>query len=200
MSGSTYSGHLEIPQDTSSLSTFDTSVANLCRTSVAMHLGQLKLCLGACSGWKGHVANDVSKSLSIKDSKSVLELRITESNTGVVRRAHTSQSHVQQRPYAWYGREQSWCWWNSPNRASSRGTSTYWWDLTTINVNCVVFDLWLLVVVNSVDHTIEALNDLRLERLDCRSATKYFRRIKVVPRNFPACYRWSLLDLTTRFT
>jgi len=60
----TYSGHSEVPQDTSSLSTLDTSVPDLCRASVAVHLGELQLGLRAHTRRELHVADDVAQSLS----------------------------------------------------------------------------------------------------------------------------------------
>lgn len=59
----TYSGHLEVSQDTSSLPTLDTSVPDLCRASVAVHLGELQLGVSAHTSRELHVADDVAESL-----------------------------------------------------------------------------------------------------------------------------------------
>ena len=61
----TYPRHPEIPQYPSALSSFDASISDLCRSCVAVHLGQLELCLCSRSRGEGHIADDVSKSLPI---------------------------------------------------------------------------------------------------------------------------------------
>ena len=59
----TYSCHFKIAQDTSTLTAHDTSIADLCRPRVAVHLRQLQLGLGADSRCQGRVADNVAKSL-----------------------------------------------------------------------------------------------------------------------------------------
>lgn len=60
----TYSRHPEVPQYASSFSTLYTSISYLCRTCVAVHLGQLELCGGTYSRGKAQVADDVTEGLS----------------------------------------------------------------------------------------------------------------------------------------
>ena len=61
----TYSRHLEVAQNTSTLPSYYTSVANLGRSCVAVHLTQLELCLGASSCWQTQISNDISQGLSM---------------------------------------------------------------------------------------------------------------------------------------
>jgi hypothetical protein len=60
----TYSCHAEITEDTTSLTTSNTSVLDLGGTGVAVHLRQLQLSLGAGALWQECVADDVAECLS----------------------------------------------------------------------------------------------------------------------------------------
>ena len=63
--GKPYPRHLEISQDTTSLSSLNTPVPDLRRAGVTVHLGQLELCLRAHASGKGYIADDVSERLPI---------------------------------------------------------------------------------------------------------------------------------------
>jgi hypothetical protein len=60
----THPTHSKFPEDTSRLSPLDTSVPNLRRPRVCVHLAELQLCLCSCSLWELCVANDVAECLS----------------------------------------------------------------------------------------------------------------------------------------
>lgn len=62
---STHSSHAEIARNTPSLSSSNTSVADLGGTGITVHLRELKLCLGARALRERCVADEVAKSLSI---------------------------------------------------------------------------------------------------------------------------------------
>jgi hypothetical protein len=59
-SDSTYPRHLKIPQYTSPLPSLNAPIPDLRRASIAVHLPQLELCLGARPSRKTEVADDVS--------------------------------------------------------------------------------------------------------------------------------------------
>lgn len=61
----TYPRHLKITQNTTPFSTFNTSVLDLCRSGIAVHLCQLDLCLSTGTSWQIHISYYVAKSLSI---------------------------------------------------------------------------------------------------------------------------------------
>lgn len=61
----TYSSHPESPEDTPTLTAFYTSIVDLSKPCVAVHLGELELRLSPCSLGKSGVADDVAECLSM---------------------------------------------------------------------------------------------------------------------------------------
>jgi hypothetical protein len=70
----TYSCHTEVTEDTASLTTSNTSVLDLGWTSVAVHLRQLQLGLGAGALWQKCVADNVAECLSDSQSNQYIVL------------------------------------------------------------------------------------------------------------------------------
>jgi hypothetical protein len=60
-----YSSHLEIAQNTTSLTSHDASIANLRGTGIRVHLRELQLSFGADSRSQGSVSDDVAECLSV---------------------------------------------------------------------------------------------------------------------------------------
>lgn len=79
--GCAYSRQLEIPEDTTRLASHDASVADLCRTGVAVHLRQLQLGLGAGSGGELRVADDVAQRLPVWEKQGFSIRRLFRGNT-----------------------------------------------------------------------------------------------------------------------
>lgn len=58
-----YPRHLEVSEDTTRSTSHNTTVADLRRTGVAVHLRELELGLGADSRWQRRVSDHVAKGL-----------------------------------------------------------------------------------------------------------------------------------------
>lgn len=74
-----YSSHFEIAQHTTPLASHDTSVANLRRPRIRMHLGELQLGFGADARRECSVADNVSKSLSTRQGHVSIKVKTRES-------------------------------------------------------------------------------------------------------------------------
>lgn len=64
--GTTHPSHPEVPEHTPSLTTHNTSIPDLCRAGIAVHLAELKLGLRARALGERGVADDVAESLSVQ--------------------------------------------------------------------------------------------------------------------------------------
>ena len=67
----TYSCHAEVSEDTATLCAHNTAVLDLCRASVAVHLGELELRLRARALRQRGVADSVAERLSVRSIQSV---------------------------------------------------------------------------------------------------------------------------------
>lgn len=64
--GTTHPSHPEIPENSPSLATHNTSIPDLCRAGIAVHLAELELGLRARSLRERGVADDVAEGLSVR--------------------------------------------------------------------------------------------------------------------------------------
>lgn len=82
-SNSTYPGHFEISQYTPALPALNTTVPYLRAAGIAVHLRELKLCLGARAGREREVADYVAKGLSMYQKSSANHLQMQSLNRGL---------------------------------------------------------------------------------------------------------------------
>jgi hypothetical protein len=107
----------EVAEDTTSLSSYYTSVLDLCEPCVAVHLRKLELSLCAHTLRECRVADYVSKCLPV-----MAFVSRRSSSRGV--RAHTVRARFARTPCASCGRECYGHWQNSRCRALRRGIET----------------------------------------------------------------------------
>ncbi len=73
-----------MPKDPSTFAPFDTSVVDLGRSGICVHLGKLQLRLGPCSWRESGVADDVAKGLSDGARLSAVKCGVVESGMRTV--------------------------------------------------------------------------------------------------------------------
>jgi hypothetical protein len=87
---STHSVDSEIAENTASSTRLDTAVLNLRRTSVGVHLRQLKLSLSADSAREGSIADHVAESLAIARNEKKKSANESQFNVKLYSNAYTS--------------------------------------------------------------------------------------------------------------